>query len=69
MNKDLFQFELNLDQVNLILAGLGKLPLEISFDLFGAIRSSVIQKQQSQTEPKPVGELFDEEEAKVGMTE
>lgn len=69
MNKDLFQFELNVDQVNLVLAGLGKLPLELSFDLFAAIRGAVIQKQQSQAQPKSMGELFDEEESKIGMTE
>ena len=69
MNKDLFQFELNVDQVNLVLAGLGKLPLELSFDLFAAIRGAVIQKQQSQAQPKPMGELFTEEESKIGMTE
>ena len=70
MNKDtLFQFELTTAQVNVILAGLAKLPLEQSFDLFAAIRSAVIQKQQSKTEPKPMGELLDEEESKIGMTE
>jgi hypothetical protein len=69
MNKDMFQFELNVDQVNFVLAGLGKLPLELSFDLFSAIRNAVIQKEQSKNAPKPMGELFDEEEAKVGMTE
>lgn len=69
MNKDMFQFELNVDQVNLVLAGLGKLPLELSFDLFSAIRNAVIKKEQSKNAPKPMGELFEEEEAKVGMTE
>lgn len=73
MNKDLFQFELNVDQVNLVLAGLGKLPLELSFDLFAAIRGAVIQKQQSKAAnieaARPMGELFEEEEAKVGLTD
>lgn len=64
MNKDLFQFELNVDQVNVLLAGLGKLPLEFSFDLFSAIRSAVIQKQQEKETPRSMGELFAEEENK-----
>jgi hypothetical protein len=69
MNDDLYKFELTEAQVILILAGLSKLPLEQSFDLFSAIRGAVIQKKQSKNAPKPMGELFDEEEAKVGMTE
>jgi len=66
---ELFQFELTEAQVVLILAGLSKLPLEQSFDLFSSIRSAAIQKQQNKNAPKPMGELFDEEEAKVGMTD
>ena len=69
MNDDLYKFELNEAQVVLIMNGLARLPLEQVFDLYVAIRAAVIQKQQSKNEPKPMGELFDEEEAKVGMTE
>jgi malate/lactate dehydrogenase len=69
MNDGLFKFELTEAQVVLILAGLSKLPLEQSFDLFSALRSVAIQKQQSKNTPKPMGDLFDEEEAKIGMTE
>jgi malate/lactate dehydrogenase len=69
MNQDLYKFELTEAQVVLILAGLSKLPLEQSFDLFSAIRGAAIQKQQSKNAPKPMGDLFTEEEAKIGMTE
>ena len=69
MNDELYKFELNEAQVVLILNGLARLPLEQVFDLYVAIRSAVIQKQQSKNAPKPMGELFDEEEAKVGMTD
>jgi len=73
MNDDLFKFELNEAQVVLILNGLARLPLEQAFDLFVAIRNEVIQRQQSKAAnieaARPMGELFDEEEAKVGMTD
>jgi hypothetical protein len=69
MNDELFKFELTEAQVVLILAGLSKLPLEQSFDLFSAIRGAAIQKQQSKNAPKPMGDLFTEEESKIGMTE
>jgi len=73
MNDDLYKLELNELQVGVILNGLGKLPLEQSFDLFAALRGAVIQRQQSkiaqQNTPKPMGELFEEEETKVGLTD
>ena len=69
MNDDLYKLELNELQVGVILNGLGKLPLEQSFDLFAALRGAVIQRQQSKVAPKPMGELFEEEETKVGLTD
>ena len=69
MNEETYKFELNETQVNLILSGLAKLPLEFSFELFTAIRGAVVQRQESKNAPKPMGELFAEEESKIGMTE
>lgn len=69
MNEEAYKFELNEAQVNLILSGLAKLPLEFSFELFTAIRGAVLQKQESKNSPKPMGELFAEEENKIGLTD
>lgn len=66
---DGYKFELTEPQVGLILNGLAKLPLEQSFDLFSALRSAVIQRQESKEVARPMGELFEEEEAKVGLTD
>jgi hypothetical protein len=65
----MYKFELTEPQVALILSGLAKLPLEQSFDLFAALRNAVIQKQESKEVARPMGELFDEEENKIGMTD
>lgn len=34
-----FKIELNLDELNVVLAGLGKLPLEVSLGLFDKIKA------------------------------
>lgn len=73
MNEEMYKFELTEGQVNLLLSGLAKLPLEFSFDLFSALRGAVIQRQESKaaniSKARPMGELFEEEENKIGMTD
>lgn len=46
--------ELSLDQVNTILAALGKLPLEASLTTFNAVRSQVEQQMQAQQADQPL---------------
>ena len=53
------RLELNVNQVNVILAGIAKLPLETAYDTFNAIRSQVdpqLQQQQSYDTEAPLAD-------------
>lgn len=48
--------ELTIDQVNVVLAALGKLPLEVSVDAFAAIRGQVDPQVLAAQPPAPEAE-------------
>jgi hypothetical protein len=51
MENKLIQLSLNLNQVNTLIAGLGKLPLEVSLEIFNEIQKQS-QEQLSDTTSK-----------------
>ena len=54
MDKVMIKLELDVDQLNLVLAALGKLPLEQSVDVFMAVRTQAQgQLQQQQVKELP----------------
>jgi hypothetical protein len=56
MNEEkLLTLQLNINEINLVLAGLGKLPLESSLQMFNNIHKQV----NDQMEQKPDGPLSD----------
>jgi hypothetical protein len=56
MNEEkLLTLQLNINEINLVLAGLGKLPLESSLQMFNNIHKQV----SDQMEQKPDGPLSD----------
>lgn len=58
MNEEkILTLQLNLDQINIILAGLGKLPLETSLQLFQGVRKQV--DEQMSANNAPTGPLSD----------
>ena len=48
-----FNIQLNLDEVNVVLAALGKLPLETSMGAFEKIRVQAQQQAQAQQASQP----------------
>jgi hypothetical protein len=56
MNEEkILTLQLNINEINIILAGLGKLPLEASLNLFNTIHKQV----NDQADKKPEGPLSD----------
>jgi hypothetical protein len=47
----MYEFEFDENEVNLILAGLGKLPAELSYNMINRIHSTVSVKQEASADP------------------
>ena len=48
MNQQIIKLELTIEQLNVVLAGLGKLPYEVVAPIVGAIHQSAINSQAEQ---------------------
>ena len=57
--------DLSLAEVNVLLSGLGELPLKASLDTFGKVRAQIDQQMQAANAPVPVaaGEPLDPDKA------
>jgi hypothetical protein len=51
MNQTVISFNFNLEQINLILAGLAELPLKVSGDFFTAIKNEAARQIEEANNP------------------